>query len=506
MNTEVFVVLALVLGGVLGYFIFNWRAKKLQLQGEQSKQKMLDEAEHKAKELILDAKNESLKIIDVAKKDENNRRQSLDKIEVRVLEKEKMLDQKAEKIELVQAKLEEKSNDMKQRKDELDKMEENWKQELEKIAKLSPAEAKDMLLKHYEVEYQDDIVKQMRKREEGLKDEAEKNARNVLVQAIQRYASEVASESTTTVVELPSDEMKGRIIGKEGRNINAFEHKTGVDVIIDDTPGSIIISGFDLMRRYIAKRSLEELIQDGRIHPARIEETIEKMTKEVNTLIKESGEKACYELGITGLSPDLIKIIGRLRFRTSYGQNVLKHSVEVGFLAEAIASEIGADAELAKRGGFLHDIGKAVDHEIEGTHALIGGKIARKFGLPEPLVNCIEAHHNEVPTQSIEAVITQAADAISGARPGARRESLEAYIKRLRELEDIANSFEGVKKCFAIQAGREMRVIVEPETITDLQATKMSFDIARKIEKELAYPGEIKVTVIREKRAVEYAR
>ncbi len=363
-----------------------------------------------------------------------------------------------------------------------------------------------MLLKHYEKEYSNDIVEHLQKVEENLKEEADDKAKDIIVHSIQRYASEVASESTATIVDLPNDEVKGRIIGREGRNINAFETKTGVDVIVDDTPGSILISGFDLMRRYIAKRSLEELIQDGRIHPARIEETIDKVTKEVNKLIKESGEKACFELGITGFQPDLIKLIGRLRFRTSYGQNILKHSVEVGFLCAGIAGELGADIEAAKKAGFLHDIGKAVDHEIEGSHAIIGGSIARKFGLSDHIVNAIESHHEEVKPESVEALIVAAADAISSSRPGARRESLESYIKRLKELEAVANSFEGVKKTFAIQAGREVRVIVSPEDIDDVKMKTLSFDIARKIEGDLAYPGEIKVNVIRETRSVEYAK
>jgi ribonuclease Y len=502
----VIVVIALLLGSVLGFLFFYMRANRMKLEGKKIKEKIIYEAEQKAKEIILDAKNEAFKITEASKREEQQRRQNIEKIESRLMAKEEALDQKTEKLDLVKTKLEEKSVELRQRKEELDALETKWKNELERIAQLSKEEAKEMLLKRYEDEFKDDIVLHIKKREEMLKEESDKKAKKIIAQAIQRYAAEVATESTATVVELPNDEMKGRIIGREGRNINAFEQKTGIDVIVDDTPGSILISGFDLMRRYIAKQALEELIKDGRIHPTRIEETVDKVTKEVNNLIKESGEKACFELGITGFHPDLIKLIGRLRFRTSYGQNVLKHSVEVGFLAAAIAGEMGADIDLAKKAGLLHDIGKAVDHEIEGSHAIIGGNIARKFGLPESLVNAIESHHDEVPAQTVEAIIAAAADAISGARPGARRESLEAYIKRLKELEALANSFEGVKKSFAIQAGREVRVIVEPEKIDDLMATKLAFNIARKIEGELSYPGEIKVSVIRELRVVDYAK
>lgn len=508
MSTEtiLFSLIGVLAGAAISYFVISPKTKKIEEEARKNQERLIKESENKAKEMVLEAKNESFRIIEAAKKDEQSRRQNIDKIESRLLSKEESLDDKTEKLELVKTKLEEKSVEMKDRKDELDNLQIKMNMELERISNLSKDEAKEILFKRYEDEYKEDIVRHVRKMEQDFQEESDKKAKKVLALAIQRYASEVASEATTTVVELPNDEMKGRIIGKEGRNINAFEQATGVDVIVDDTPGSILISGFDLLRRYIGKQALEELIKDGRIHPTRIEETVEKVTKETNELIKESGEKACFELGITGFHPDLIRLIGRLRFRTSYGQNVLKHCVEVGFLAAAIAGEMGADVELAKRGGFLHDIGKAVDHEIEGTHALIGGKIARKFGLPEAVVNCIEAHHEEVPFQSVEAIIAAAADAISGSRPGARRESLEAYIKRLKELEELANGFEGVKKSFAIQAGREVRIIVEPDIIDDLRATKLSYDIARKIEQDLTYPGQVKVSVIREMRVVDYAK
>jgi ribonuclease Y len=339
-----------------------------------------------------------------------------------------------------------------------------------------------------------------------VKEDAQKEARNILAQAIQKLASDVTSESTQTIVELPNDDIKGRVIGKEGRNINAFEHLTGVDVIVDDTPNAIMISGFDLVRRYVAKRALEKLVEDGRIHPARIEQIVEETKEQVHQMMKEFGEKAAFEMGITGLHPDLIKIIGRLRFRTSYGQNVLKHSMEVGFLSAHLATSIGADPQVAKVAGFLHDIGKAVDHEIEGSHALIGADILRKYGLPENVIHAVEAHHEEMPLNSPEAFVIMAADAISAARPGARSETVETYIKRLKDLETLATSFKGVEKAYAIQAGREVRVFVKPEIIDDMAAIKLSHELARKIETELAYPGTIKVQIIRETRAVEVAK
>jgi ribonuclease Y len=339
-----------------------------------------------------------------------------------------------------------------------------------------------------------------------IREDANKEAKNIIAQAIQKLASDTTSEATQTLVELPNDDIKGRIIGREGRNINAFEHLTGVDVIVDDTPGAIIISGFDLVRRYIAKRSLEKLVADGRIQPARIESVVEETKLEVGQMMKEFGEKAVYEMGITGLHPDLIKIVGRLRFRTSYGQNVLKHSMEVGFIAAAIAAELGADVHTAKLAGFLHDIGKAVDHEIEGSHALISRDILKKYGLPKEIIHAVEAHHEEVPFQSAEAMIVQAADAISASRPGARRETLATFLKRLQDLENLALSFEGIEKAYAIQAGREVRIFVKPEEVDDMGAIKLSHDIVKKIEQELTYPGTVKVQVIRELRAVDTAK
>ena len=373
--------------------------------------------------------------------------------------------------------------------------------ELAKIAAMSREEAKALLLKQAEEDYKAEIVQAIKKSEKELMDKAKERAKFILADAIQKYAAETATESTATVVNLPSDDLKGRIIGREGRNINAFEEVTGIDVIVDDTPGSIVISGFDLVRRYVAKIALEKLISDGRIHPARIEETVEKTKEEVNNMIKELGEKAAYETGVAGLHPNLIKLLGRLKFRTSYGQNVLKHSMEVAFLAANLASELGADVNVCVKAGLLHDIGKAVDHEIQGHHAVIGRDIARKFGLSDAVVHAIEAHHNDPETQTLEAMIVLAANAISNARPGATRENLDSFIKRLEELENTANSFEGIKKSFAVQAGAEVRIFVFSDKVDDLGAIKLAHDIARKIERDLQYPGRIKVNVIRETRA-----
>jgi len=433
-------------------------------------------------------------------------RRQLEKQEERLISKEDLLEQKTTEVEKTK---EEYANRGEQLKIQEEKTEAIYKEQEEKLAnitKLTQEEARQMLLNNMERDYKDELVAHYNKMKEEAKEDAQKEAKNVLAQAIQKLASDVTSESTQTIVELPNDDIKGRVIGKEGRNINAFEHLTGVDVIVDDTPNAIMISGFDLVRRYVAKRALEKLVEDGRIHPARIEQIVEETKEQVHQMMKEFGEKAAFEMGITGLHPDLIKIIGRLRFRTSYGQNVLKHSMEVGFLAGQLAASIGADPHLCKVAGFLHDIGKAVDHEIEGSHALIGADILRKYGLPEAVIHAVEAHHEELPLNSAEAFVIMAADAISAARPGARSETVETYIKRLKELEALATSFTGVEKAYAIQAGREVRVFVKPQEIDDMAAIKLSHEIARKIETEMAYPGTIKVQVIRETRATEVAK
>ncbi len=380
------------------------------------------------------------------------------------------------------------------------------RQALEAVAQMSREEAKQELLAAVEETARQDMARIIREIEQEAKEEGERRARKILTVAIQRMASEHVAEMTVASVDLPSDELKGRIIGRGGRNIRAFEQATGVDVVVDDTPEAITISCFDPVRREIARRAMERLVSDGRIHPGRIEKVVAEARKEVEQVIREEGERAVYEAGVTGLHPELVKLLGKLRFRTSYGQNQHAHAIETAKLAALIAAELGADVEVARLGGLLHDVGKAVDFEVEGTHARIGAELCRRYGVPEEVVHCVESHHHEVKQQSLEAIIVEVADAISGARPGARRESLEQYIKRIRALEDLASSFAGVAECYAIQAGREIRVIVKPEEIDDLAAIQLSRDIARKIEEGMEYPGQIKVTVIRETRAVDYAK
>jgi len=492
-------------GFTLGYVIRKFKAKAQIDSAESQAEKTIEKAKTKAREILLEAKDEALRIKEQAKKEEGERRSKIIALEERLSKKEEMLEEKIENLEQKKSLLSKKEQEIEELKNQIKEIRRRQEQELQKISRLSKEEAKKLLLQMVEKESSEELVERIKKLEARLKEEADEKAREIISEAIQRLAAPQTTETTVYTIHLPSDEMKGRIIGREGRNINAIEKATGVDVIVDDTPEAIVISAFDPVRRYIAKIALEKLIADGRIQPARIEEVVKEAKKEVAKIIKESGEQAVYEVGVAGLPEDLIKLLGRLRFRTSYGQNVLKHSVEVAFLASMLAAEIGADQNIAKKAGLLHDIGKAVDHEVPGSHALIGRDIAKKFGLPEEVVHAIEAHHEEVPFKTTEAILVQAADAISGARPGARRETLESYIKRLEELENIANSFPGVEKSFAIQAGREIRVLVIPEKISDLEAIKLAKNIAHKIEKELKYPGQIKVNVIRETRAIEYA-
>lgn len=518
--TIIFLLIGLAVGGGGIYAFFHMQgAKRLQkIQAEHEKEavrleKHLKDMELKAatietkiKEKILDAKNKAFDIINEAKKDETERRKQLEKQEQRLNSKEDLLEKKVSENEQIREGFAKKLEAIKIEEEKVEALYKEQEAALSKITNMSTDEAREILLKNVERDYQSEIVEHYKKMEADIKEEAGKKAKNIITQAVQKIASDVTSESTQTIVQLPGDEIKGRIIGREGRNINAFEHLTGVDVIVDDTPGAIVISGFDLVRRYVAKRSLEKLIEDGRIHPARIETIVEETKNEVNHMMVEFGEKAVHEMGIVGLHPDLIKIIGRLRFRTSYGQNVLKHSMEVGYLSASMAGELGLDVQVAKTAGFLHDIGKAVDHEIEGSHALISRDILRKYGLSKAIIQAVESHHEEVPFASPEAMLVQAADAISASRPGARRETLTTYLKRLQDLEDLVNGFEGIDKAYAIQAGREVRVMVKPDKIDDLQAIKLASEIARKIEKELAYPGTVKVNVLRETRAIDVAR
>ncbi len=455
---------------------------------------------------MLEAKNEAFKNLNQLKEEEEKKRQQLDQLESRLLNKEENLEKKIQQADTLREDLEKKNETIRQIKDETEKLKDLQKLELEKVAGLSKDEAKAILLKEVEEKAKADIAETIRRSEAQLKKEAADKAKFILADAVQKYAAEVATESTATIVNLPGDDLKGRIIGKEGRNVMAFEQITGVDVIIDDTPGSLVISGFDLVRRYIAKIALEKLIADGRIHPARIEEVVEKTKQEVDNLIKELGEKAAFDAGVAGLPANLIKLLGRLKFRTSHGQNVLKHSLEVSYIASALAAELGADVNICKRAGLLHDIGKAVDHEVPGHHAVVGRDILKKFDLHPAVIHCVETHEGEIEPKSLEAMIVAAANQITIARPGANKDNLEAYIKRLEELENAVNSFAGVRSTYAVQAGSEVRVFVNPEEVDDDATVILSNNIARKLEKDLQFPGQIKINVIRETRSEAIAK
>lgn len=495
MNLAIYIVLALAGGAGIGY------AARSVISAKKTK-----EAEEKGKDIIFKAKDEALKIKEKARQDEEAKRKLLDDIESHILSREKNLERRLEDYESNKKQLQNKISDIQKIKEEIQKIKNEEFEKLQAVAKLKKEEAKDILLQQVEKEYQQDIIAKIKNEKARLKEESEKLAKEIIATAIGRMATDQTAESTVYTINLPSDEMKGRIIGREGRNIQIFEKMTGVDVLIDDTPESVTISSFDPVRRYVAKLAMEKLISDGRIQPSRIEEIIEKTHKEVTKEIKEAAEAAAYEVGVAGLHPDIVKLIGRLKFRTSYGQNVLKHSIEVSLLAGLLAEEIGADVQVCKKAGLLHDIGKAVDHEVPGAHHHIGMDIAKKYGMSNVIINAIGAHHDDIDPQTVEAILVRAADGISGSRPGARRESMENYIKRLTDLENIANGFKGVEKTFAIQAGREIRVIVKPDEIDDLTAIKLSKDIAKEIEKNLQYPGTIKVNVIRETRATEFAK
>lgn len=465
-----------------------------------------EESKRVLKEAILEAKEQDLKLRNDFDRETKEKRAELQRAEQRLTQKEDSLDKKIEALDEQKAKIEAHEEQLGALQQKLDSQHELMVQELERVAQLTRDEAKKALTEEILDDTRRETAKTVREMEQQAKDEAEINAKKIISLAIQKCAADQASELTVSVVPLPSDDMKARIIGREGRNIRALENATGIELIIDDTPEVVILSGFDPVRREIARVSLERLISDGRIHPARIEETVEKVTRDIDVQIREAGESAVYEVGIFGLHPELVKLIGRLKFRTSYGQNVYKHSVEVATLAGLMASELGLDVNFAKRAGLLHDIGKAVDQEQEGTHVQIGAELAKKYKENANIVNAIMAHHGDVEPKTIEAVLIQAADAISGARPGARRETGTNYVKRLERLEAIASSFPGVEKSYAIQAGREVRVIVKPDQVDDAQALFLSKDIAKKIESELEYPGQIKVNVIREFRSVEYAK
>lgn len=506
------VVTLLVVGAIILY-LSNSKlktAKEILGNAETDSKRILEDSKRDAealkKEAALEAKDEAFKLKSEAEKEVRERRSEVQRLERRTIQKEESLDKKMEQLEKKEENLAKKVQDLTLKETEAEELLSKRREELERIASLSQEDAKQLLMSEVRGEVQRDLTMMVKEMETKAKEEADKKAREIITTSIQRCAADHVSETTVHVVSLPNDEMKGRIIGREGRNIRTLETLTGVDLIIDDTPEAVILSSFDPIRREVAKLTLEKLIVDGRIHPARIEEMVDKSKKDVENSIKEEGEQASFEIGIHGIHPELLKLLGRLKFRTSYGQNVLKHSIEVANLAGLMASELGLDVTLAKRAGLLHDIGKAVDHEVEGPHALIGADLAKKYHESALVVNAIGAHHGDVEMMSMEAVLVQAADAISAARPGARRETLENYIKRLQKLEEIANSYEGVEKSYAIQAGREIRIIVKPDVVDDAGAMLMARSIVKRIEEEMEYPGQIKINVIRETRSVDYAK
>lgn len=510
-------ILCLLVGAIVGLVVYKIYSNKKIEKNKSNAIKIIEDAYAEAKtikkEAIIESKENAQKLKDEVEQEVKERRLEAVKLEERLNQREEYIEKKELAVDKKSEQLDEEKKGVVELKENLEKQKqehENLKaqilEELERVSKFSKQEAKDMLVANMKNDAQKEAAVIVKQIEDEAKEEGENKARWIIGQALQRCATDTTSEMTVSVVSLPNDEMKGRIIGREGRNIRAIEAVTGVELIVDDTPETITISGFDPIRREVARLSLEKLISDGRIHPTRIEEIVEKMQKEVDKMIKQAGDEACNETGIFNLNPELVKVLGRLKYRTSYGQNVLKHSIETSIIAGLLASEMGANAKIAKRGGLLHDIGKALDHELEGTHVQIGVELARKYGENEAVVHCIEAHHFNVEFKTIEAVIVQVADAISSSRPGARRDSFENYIKRLQQLEEIANGFKGVEKSFAVQAGREVRIIVKPEQISDSEAMFMAKDIAAKIENEMQYPGQIKVNVIRESRFTEVAK
>ncbi len=510
MEQPVLVAVALLLGAVggavIGMLARGFWASQSMKAAQSEARRIEAEARARQKELILEAKDEKLKMQREAEDEARARRNELSALERRLLQRDEQLDQRTDMLEQRDRKLLEREREIDRARDEVAKAHQEQVAALERVSSVSAADAKALLLEAVREEAEHDAVKLGRAIERKARDEADEKARDIIVTAIQRVAADHTAEHTVTVVHLPNDEMKGRIIGREGRNIRALEQATGVDLIIDDTPESVILSGFDPVRREIARVALTKLIGDGRIHPGRIEEVVAKAKAEVDLIIRQAGETAAYDSGVPGLPAEIIKLLGRLKYRTSYGQNVLNHSIETSRLAAVVAAEIGADIQIAKMGGLLHDMGKAIDHEVEGPHAAIGAAVAQRNNLPAKVINAIAAHHQEVEYACLEAPIVQIADAISASRPGARGETMDTYVKRLEDLQAIAESFSGVERSFAVQAGREVRILVRPEEIDDLTATRLARDIVRKIEEQLTYPGQIKVTVIRETRAVEYAK
>ncbi len=499
-------VVGAILGLLVGYLYFQYRGRMRVDSAQLQAERITSEAEATAKERLIQARDEALQLRNEAEQEIKVKERELRREEDRLQTRRASLDDRFEQVDQRERRLNQRQSSLDKRQNQLEVLEKERLAELERVAGMSLDEAKDLLLKTVEEDSRQDMARIIRQTEEEAKQEAERRARKIVTLAIQRIASDQVSEVAITTVPLPSDDMKGRIIGRQGRNIRALERATGVDLVVDDTPEAVLLSCFDPIRREVARVALSRLILDGRIHPARIEKVVVRARDEVDQVVREAGEQAAIDAGVPGLHPEILKMLGRLKFRTSYGQNQLHHSVETAHLASIMAVELGADTQVVKSGALLHDLGKAVDHEIEGPHAQIGADIAKRYGVSPAIINCIAAHHGEAESESLEAIIVGAADAISGARPGARRESMETYIKRIRALEEIANTFDGVAETYAIQAGREIRIIVKPEQIDDLAAIELSKEVAKAVEENLQYPGQIKINVIRETRAVDFAK
>jgi ribonuclease Y len=499
-------ILALAAGVGIGYFVNVYRSKALGQAAELDAQRLVDDARAQAREIALAAKDEELHLREEAEADIKRMRANLQREEERLQKRRETIDRKVEQLENRERRQNQRQSRLDKLESELEDLQSQRVAELEKIASMSREEARQQLLEAVEDETRQDMARVIRQVEAETKEKADTVARELIADSVQRLASDQVAEVAVSTVPLPNDDMKGRIIGRGGRNIRAFEQATGVDVVVDDTPEAVIISSFDPIRREIARVAMDKLILDGRIHPARIEKVVADSKREVETIIREEGERAVYDAGVPGLHPEIVKILGRLHFRTSYGQNQLAHAVESARLAGMLAAELGANVKVAKAGGLLHDLGKAVDHQYEGTHSQIGADFCRRYNVSPEVIHCVMAHHHEEEPQTVEAIIVEAADAVSGARPGARRESLETYLKRVTELEDLASSFKGVAESYAIQAGREVRIVVKPEEIDDLDAIRLSKEIAERIEETMQYPGQIKVTVLRETRSVDYAK